>query len=46
MSQQASRLTILITLTALLAGASYLYAVRGTAILFDLSALAAGLLCF
>lgn len=46
MTQSAVRLTIAAALAALLAGAGYLYAVRGPALLLDLSAMARGAFCF
>jgi hypothetical protein len=45
MPKTAPRLAILLSVGALLAGAGYLYAVRGPALLLDLSALV-GMLCF
>ena len=45
MPKAAPRFAILVTLGVLLASAGYLYAVRGSALLMDLSALA-GMICF
>ena len=45
MLRQAHRIAVPLTLAALLAGGAYLYAVRGTAILLDLSTMVRGLLC-
>ena len=46
MTRQAPRLAIGLTLALLLAGGTYLYAVRGSAILMDLAGMAGGLWCF
>ena len=46
MSNALPKIAVGLTVTLLLAGASYLYAVRGTAILLDLAGMAYGLLCF
>ena len=43
--KSAPRAAILVTLALLLASAAYLYAVRGSALLLDLAALA-GMICF
>ena len=46
MSRQAPRLAIALGVGLLLASACYLYAVRGSAILLDLSGMIGGLWCF
>ena len=46
MSRTSPKLVIVLMLALMLGGATYLYAVRGSAILLDLSAMATGLLCF
>ena len=45
MPRSAPRFAIMLAVGALLAGAGYLYAVRGSALLLDLSAMV-GMLCF
>ncbi len=45
MPNSAPRRVILVTLALLLASGAYLYAVRGSALLIDLAALA-GMICF
>ena len=46
MSNLAPRFAIVLALALLLGGATYLYAVRGAAILLDLAKMAGGLWCF
>ena len=46
MSNALPKIAAGLTLALLLGGASYLYAVRGSAMLLDLASMARGLLCF
>ena len=46
MTRSASRLMMGAAIAALLAGAGYLYAVRGSALLLDLSAMVGNAFCF
>lgn len=45
MTQRRPKIVAAIALTAVLAAGAYLYAVRGTAMLLDLSTMVQGLLC-
>ena len=45
MSENMPRIAAFVALAAVLAGATYLYAVRGTALLMDLSTAVQGFLC-